>query len=97
MPKPSLPEEQSWCYLTHSWEDKRVYTIHKGICLKVNVIELLEFELVYYNSTVQRFNHYTHTTRTLLLVLELNLTEMLDLYCSEESKDFCEESFFVET
>ncbi len=31
-------EEQWWCYLTHSWEDKGVHTFPKGICLKVNII-----------------------------------------------------------
>ena len=31
----------------------------KGICLKVNVIAQLEFELTYYDSAVQRFNHYS--------------------------------------
>ena len=32
----------------------------KGICLKVNVIGRLKFELVYYDSVVHRFNppHY---------------------------------------
>ena len=35
-----------------------------GICPKLNIIVQLEFELAYYNSTVQHFNHYT--TRTLL-------------------------------
>ena len=57
-----LLEEQSWYYLTHSWEDKGVHTFPKGICPKVNVIVRLEYELAYYDSTVQRFTHYT--TRT---------------------------------
>ena len=34
----------------------------KSICPKVNVIARLEFEFTYFDSTVQRFNHYT--TRT---------------------------------
>ena len=40
-----------------NWEDKWVYTFPKGICPKVNVIVRLEFELAYYDSAVQRFNH----------------------------------------
>ena len=60
--KAILLEEQSWYYLTHSWEDKGVHTFPKGICPRVNVIERLEFELAYYDSAVHRFNHYT--TRT---------------------------------
>ena len=42
-----------------------VHTFRKGICLKVNLIAKLEFELAYYDSAVHRFNHYT--TKTLLL------------------------------
>ena len=45
-----------------SWEDKGVHTFPKGICLKVNIIARLEYELAYYDSAVHRFNHYT--TRT---------------------------------
>ena len=60
--KAILQEEQYWCYLTHSWEDKRVHTFPKGICPKVNVIARLEYELAYYDSVVHRFNNYT--TRT---------------------------------
>ena len=60
--KAILLEELSWYYLTHSWEDKGVHTFPKGICLNVNVIARLEFELAYYDSAVHRFNHYT--TRT---------------------------------
>ena len=40
-----------------------VHTFPKGICPKVNVIAQLEFELGYYDSTVQHFSYYT--TRTL--------------------------------
>ena len=46
-------------YLTHSWVDKGVHTFHKGVCPKVNVIARMEFELTYYGSVVNRFNHYT--------------------------------------
>ena len=41
---------------------KGVYTFPKGICLKVNVIAQLEFELVYYDPIVQHFNHYAMGT-----------------------------------
>ena len=60
--KAILREEQYWCYLTHSWQDKGVHTFPKGICPKVNVIARLEYEFAYYDSAVHRFNHYT--TRT---------------------------------
>ena len=60
--KAILLEEQYWYYLTHSWEDKGVHTFPKGIWPKVNVIARLEYELAYYDSAVNRFNHYT--TRT---------------------------------
>ena len=43
--KAILLKEQSWYYLTHSWEDKRVHNFLKGICPKVNIIAWLEFEL----------------------------------------------------
>ena len=52
----------SRCYLTHSWEDRGVHAFPKDICTKVNVIRRVEFDLVYYDSAVQRVNHYT--TRT---------------------------------
>ena len=48
-----------WYYLTHGREDKGVHIFLKGICPKVNVIARLKFELAYYDSAVQRFNHYT--------------------------------------
>ena len=37
-----------------------VHTFPKGICPKVNVIARLEYELTYYDSAVQRFNHLHH-------------------------------------
>ena len=43
-------------------EDKGVHTFPKGICPKENVIAGLEFELVYYDSAIHRFNHYTTGT-----------------------------------
>ena len=41
---------------------KGIHTFPKGICLKVNVIARLEFELAYYDSAVLSFNHYTMGT-----------------------------------
>ena len=35
-----------------------VHTFPKGICLKVNIIARQEFELVFYDFAVHRFNHY---------------------------------------
>ena len=64
MQKPFL-EEQSWNYLTQSLEDKGIHTFPNGICLKVNFIARLEFKLVYYNSAVHHFNHYTTSTPSL--------------------------------
>ena len=66
--KAILPEEQLWYYLTHSWEDKGVHTFPKGIFPKVNVIAWLEYELAYYDSAVQRFNHYTTRTPPIVLL-----------------------------
>ena len=48
--------------LFNNWADMGVHTFPKGICRKVNVIARLEYELAYYDSAVQRFNH--NTTRT---------------------------------
>ena len=39
------------------WEGKGVHDFPKGICPKVNIIVLLEFEFVYYDLAVQCFNH----------------------------------------
>ena len=52
-----LLKEQQWRYLTHSWENKGVYTFPKGICPKMIVIARLNIELTYYYSKVYRFNH----------------------------------------
>ena len=53
--KAILREEEQWCFLTHSREGKGVPTSPRGICLKVNAIARLEFELAYYDSVVQCF------------------------------------------
>ena len=54
--KAILREEQKEYYLTHCWEDKRVYPFPKGICSTVNVIVRLEYELAYCDYAVQRFD-----------------------------------------
>ena len=38
--------------------DKDFNTFPKGVSLKVKVITLMEFELVYYDVTVQHIRHY---------------------------------------
>ena len=58
--------------LTHIWEDKGFIPFLKGICPKVNMISRLEFELAYYHSTVQSFNHYTTITPPLSTSLMIN-------------------------
>ena len=55
-------------YVTHSLEDKGFCIFHKVICPKVNVVARPDFDLAYYDSTDQRFNHYT--TRTPAYVVE---------------------------
>ena len=40
------------------WDDKGVHAFHKRICMKVNVIAPVEFELAYNDSAVHRFNQY---------------------------------------
>ena len=60
--KAILLEEQKCYYLTHNWGDQGVHAFPKGICLKVNVIARLDFELAYDDSVVQLINHYN--TRT---------------------------------
>ena len=42
--------------------DKWVHTFLKGINPRVNVIEQLEFELVYNDFAVHHFNHYATET-----------------------------------
>ena len=44
-----------------------VHSFPKGICPKVNVIARLEYELAYYDSAVNRFNHLHHEDTPLVL------------------------------
>ena len=69
--KSILLEERWWYYLTHSREDRLFHAFPKVICSKVNVIALLEFELAYYDSAVQRFNHYTTGTSPVHLCMHI--------------------------
>ena len=57
MPKPSFFEEQQWGFLTYCCGDKGVYNFSKGICLNVNIIAWLQFDLSKYELVVQRCNH----------------------------------------
>ena len=41
--------------------DKGVRTFLKGVSLKVNVTERLEFELDYFEAAVQHFSYYPQT------------------------------------
>ena len=58
-----------------------VHTFPKGICPKVNVIARLEYELAYYDSAVNRFNHYTtRTPHTGDYFVAANFCEVLTTY-----------------
>ena len=46
---------------------REVIPLFKSICPKVNVIARLEFEIAYYDSAVQRINHYTTKTHPYFL------------------------------
>ena len=72
------------CHIQPSWRLKSscgtIYSISlgydgidtfpKGICLKMNIIVRLEFELAYSDSAIQRSNHYAAMTTLLPLVTE---------------------------
>ena len=63
-----MPEEQLRYYLAYSWWDKRIHAFPKGICQKVNVIALLEFELTYYNVAAQHVNNYAMGTLSSIII-----------------------------
>ena len=54
--------EQQWYYLTHRWEGNGVHAFLLVISLKENIIVWLEFELAYFEATVQHFCHYSTGT-----------------------------------
>ena len=62
MPMPSFADKQQRYYLIHRWDDNEIRTFSKGISLKMNVIERLEFELAYSDVTVLHVSHYTTDT-----------------------------------
>ena len=47
LPNASIEKNSRGTFLTYSWEDKGVHTFLKDICLKVNIISRLKFELAY--------------------------------------------------
>ena len=49
-------------YFISRWKDKEVNNFAKGINPKVNVIVRLEFELAYYDVTVQHISQYAMGT-----------------------------------
>ena len=56
-------EEQQRYYLIRSLWDKGVHAFPKGIKSKVNVIVRLNFEVSYFESAVQHFNHCVTGTK----------------------------------
>ena len=62
MQKPSLYKNTSDTIQHIASGDKGVHTFLKGISPKVNVIAQLEFELCYFEVSVQYFNHYATET-----------------------------------
>ena len=52
--------------------DKGVRTFPKRICLKVNVIAQLQFEIANHNVAVQHVSHYTSASPLAPLCLLLN-------------------------
>ena len=55
-----------------------VHAFPKGISLKVNVIEQLEFELGYFDFTDQHFNHYTTETPPSVLNVSIESNNFLN-------------------
>ena len=59
MPNPHMEKYSNDGNSTYTREEKGIHTFPRSICLKVNVIERLKFELVFYDDAVQHVNHYT--------------------------------------
>ena len=68
-----LVEDKHRYYLTYNWRNKEggFMPFLRAISLKMNVIERLEFELVYFGAAFQYFSHYA--TGTLPLAEEPRL------------------------
>ena len=62
MPKPSLQKSSSDIIEPIDGGDKGRHIFPEDISSKVKAIEALEFELVYFESTVQLFSHYVTGT-----------------------------------
>ena len=55
---------------------RKVIPFPKGVSPKVNVIARLEFELAYYDVTIQNVSHYTTSPRSAVAkVLDCNIVE----------------------
>ena len=81
--KAILLEEQLWYYLTYSWgRIRELITFLLGISPKVNAIVLLQFELAYYDLTVQHVSPCAMRTLLLLLLLLLLLSIYQSIYLS---------------
>ena len=76
MPKPSFEKNISGTILPIAGRI-RGFIPFPRVCLKVNVIAQLGYELAYYDSAVHRFNHYTMRTPPVKFVF--NVTQE-DLY-----------------
>ena len=66
--KAILIDGQSWYYIIHTKELKRVHTFSLNISPKVNVIAGLEFELGYNNLTFLHSNHNAMRTSLMKIV-----------------------------
>ena len=62
--------------------DKGVYAFPKSINPKVNVIAWLEFELAYYDVTVQHFNHYTTgNPLDITIIITVGVDDIIAINC----------------
>ena len=62
MPNPSFSKNSNDTIKPIAGRIREVHTFSKCICLKVNIIAWLEFELAYFEAAVQHFNHCTMWT-----------------------------------
>ena len=83
MPKPFFWKNRSGTIWSIDRRIRGAHTFPKDICPKVNIITWLDFELAYYDSAIQHFNHYTtRTSQTCmhdLKHLDLNLRQTYNL------------------
>ena len=57
--------------------NKKVYSFLKDVSPKVNIVAWLEFELAYYNVSLQHVNHYAMGTSLYTLVFYLELIKFI--------------------